>query len=107
MRLLAAVAGSRAGTRALKLLGGTTGAGPSLILAQFGSRQMQKQLTRLTVDKADALIRGAIDDPELFAALLVAPTSTIDQQARAARTIQTWLVSAGATAADITTIEEE
>ncbi len=90
-RLLAAVAGSRAGTRILKILGGTTGAGPNLILAQFGSRQMQQTLTNLSVDKADQLIREAMVNPELFAALMTRPTATVKQQADNARIINAWI----------------
>lgn len=94
-RLVAAIAGSRAGTRALKLLGGTGGAGPSLILAQFGSRTMQQSLTRLSIDKADEIIRAAMTDRELFAALMTKPTDTIKVQADAARTINAWLAQVG------------
>lgn len=91
LRLLGAVAGSRAGTHLLRITGGATGAGPSLILAQFGSRRMQNALTSLSVDQADALIRRAMTDRELFEALLVKPTATLPTQARAARTIEAFL----------------
>jgi hypothetical protein len=112
MRLLASIAGSRAGTRILKIFGGATGAGPSLILAQFGSRVMRERLGALTKDKAEALIRAALrgertaDGKDVFEALLVKPTDNIAKQADAARTIQAWLIGAGAEAADSTTEEE-
>ena len=111
---MAAIAGSRAGTRLLKLFGGASGAGPSLILAQFGSRQMQKVLKGLNTDKADELLRAAIagakteDGSSVMAALLTKPTDTIAQQAADARVLQAWLLQAGAEAAGETTpVDEE
>ena len=91
MRLMGAIAGSKFGSRVLGLTGGATGAGPSLIVSQFGSRMMQKRLTELSVDKADEMIRAAATDKELFAALLTKPTDSLKKQADAARTIQAWL----------------
>lgn len=91
MRLAGAIAGSKAGSRILKLLGGAGGAGPSLIVSQFGSKSMQNTLTSLSVDRADAMIRAAMTDRELFAALMTHPTANIKAQADAARTIQAWL----------------
>lgn len=96
MRLLGAIGGSRAGTRLLRVFGGAGGAGPSLILAQFGSRELRKTLSKLSVDRGDAIMRAAFEDADLFAALLTAPTDSIKQQATAAKVINAWLVSAGA-----------
>lgn len=91
MRFMAAVAGSKSGARLLKLLGGASGAGPSLIVAQYGSKIMQGRLTALSVDKADEMIRAAMVDKELFAALMTRPTDTVKKQADAARVMQAWL----------------
>lgn len=99
MRLLAAVAGSRAGTRVLKLFGGTAGAGPSLILAGFGARQMRQFLRNLSVDTADELLRAAFrgetvpnSDQTLLEALLTTPTSSTSKQAQAARSLEVFLI---------------
>tara|TARA_R100001143_G_C3360997_1_gene135669 strand:+ start:1959 stop:4226 length:2268 start_codon:yes stop_codon:yes gene_type:complete len=100
MRLFGAIAGSKSGSRVLKALGGAGGAGPSLIVSQYGSRFMQNTLTKLSVDKADALIRAATTDKDLYQALLTKPTDTLKKQADAARTIQAWL-------AQVTPDEEE
>ncbi len=97
MRLLGAIAGSKSGSRLLKLLGGAGGAGPSLIVSQYGSKLMQNTLTRLSVDKADEMIRAAMTDRELFAALMTRPTDNLKAQADAARTIQAWLARVGDT----------
>jgi len=93
LRLMAAIAGSRAGTRALKLFG-AAGAGPSLILAQFGSKVMQKELSSLSVDSADAFIREAATNKKMFSALLTKPTDSIKRQAEAVKTIKAFLVQA-------------
>ena len=99
MRLLAAVAGSRAGTRILRTFGGATGAGPSLILAGFGSRTLTQTLKRLSVDTADELLRAAFrgetvpgSDQTLLEVLLVTPTSSTSKQAQAARSLEVFLV---------------
>ena len=97
MRLLGAIAGSKSGSRLLKLLGGAGGAGPSLIVSQYGSKLMQNTLTRLSVDRADEMIRAAMTDRELFAALMTRPTDNLKAQADAARTIQAWLARVGDT----------
>lgn len=105
MRLVGAIAGSRAGTRALRFFGGAGGAGPSLILAQFGSRELQKTLRKLTVNRGDAIIRASMEDPGLHAALLIAPTDPVKQQAAAAKVINAWLLATGAETA--APVEEE
>lgn len=60
-RTIAARQGARAGQ-------GTSGA--SLLTANFASRRMQKILDSLTNDRAEALIRDAITDRDLFVALM-------------------------------------
>lgn len=91
MRLMGAIAGSRFGTGALKLLGGSHGAGPSLILAQFGSQRAKEMMKGLSVDKAAKIMEAAATDKELYAALLTKPTDPLAVQAKAARTLQAWL----------------
>lgn len=91
MRLFGAIAGSRFGTGVLKALGGAHGAGPSLILAQFGSQRAKEMLRGLSVDKAQQIIEAASTNKELYAALLTKPTDPLAVQAKAARTIQAWL----------------
>ncbi|KKL69666.1 hypothetical protein LCGC14_2112640, partial [marine sediment metagenome] len=102
LRLVAAIAGSRAGTRALKIFGGVSGAGPSLILAQFGSREFQKSLKGILTDKADLLLRAAMDNRKLYNALLTANTAPIKQQADAARVLNAWALGVTAEAANNT-----
>lgn len=99
MRLLAAIGGSRAGTRILRVFGGATGAGPSLILANFGSQQMRNFFRSLSVDTADELLRAAFrgetvpnSDQTLLEALLTTPTSSTRKQAQAARSLEVFLV---------------
>lgn len=105
LRLLAAIGGTRAGTRALRLLGGSGGgAGPSFVLAQFGSQEMRKALSKLNVDGGEALIQRAMvpDDEgrELFAALLTKPTDPLKLQADHAQIINAWLARTAGEAAD-------
>jgi hypothetical protein len=89
LRLVAAIAGAKWGQR----IAGA-GMGSSLVLAQFGSRVMQDRLKSLLRDDADLLLRAAMTNKELFAALLVRPTSPVKEQVRAARIINAFLVPA-------------
>lgn len=60
-RTFAARQGAKAGA-------GTSGA--SLLTANFASRRMQEFLNRLSNDRATQLVRDAIEDKDLFRALL-------------------------------------
>lgn len=101
VRFLGAVVGSTSGTRALKLFSLASGAGPSLIIAQFGSRVMRQRLQSLSVNNADELIRSALSgattevngvQKSLLEALLLKPTATLRKQAQAAETIGAFLL---------------
>ncbi len=96
MRAVAALAGSKAGSRTLKFFGGA-GAGGSLILTRLGSEQMTLTLRNMTTDQADTLLRRAAiprtpEDEGLMAALLVKPTDTAKRKADAARTLNAFLL---------------
>ena len=99
LNLVARIAGSKAGTRALKLFG-AAGAGPSLILAQFGSKTMQTALRGLSIDQAELVMRKAALDKELMAAMLIRPNDSLKRQADAARVINAFVFKVGQQAGD-------
>lgn len=102
LRLVAAIAGSRAGTRLLRLTGGAAaGPGPNLIVAQFGSKTLRDRFKSLSVDRADQLLRAALSGETrevdgktvtLMEALLTKPTASLPKQTQAARTIDAFLL---------------
>ncbi|MCK0102538.1 hypothetical protein [Pseudohalocynthiibacter sp. F2068] len=86
-RTFAARQGAKAGA-------GTSGA--SLLTANFASRRMQRILEGLTNDRASALLRDAVEDSELFAALLTPQTSQTRSR-HVERRLTEWLVGYAAT----------
>ena len=91
-RTIAARQGARAGQ-------GTSGA--SLLTANFASRRMQRILDSLTNDRAEALIRDAITDKDLFTALMTKSRSPSAQRMVETRLTE-WLVgAAGVQASEI------
>jgi len=94
--LLARTVAARQGARA-----GAGASGASLLTANFASRRMQSILERLTNDRAEALLRDAVQDRDLFVALM-----TRTQTPEAVRMVETrlteWLIgSAGVAASEL------
>lgn len=89
LQLGAALIGAKGGQR----IAGQ-GLGSSLVMAQFASNRMRSMLARFTADKATEIMIRAHSDPELYAALLVGPTSSKRQQDRAADVLSAWLIPA-------------
>ena len=90
LKYFGTVVGARAGAKA-----GAGTSGASLKTASFFSNRVNKFLDRVTNDKAEALIRDAITDEDLFITLLRGDFNT---QAGAAKTnakLNAWLASAG------------
>lgn len=85
----ARVAGARAGAS----LGGGSMAG-GLQSAQMMSGRVKRFMERLTNDRAAQLLAEAVNDPELYAALL-SPTSTTAQAREAGRRLNAWLLGPG------------
>ncbi|MBN7764016.1 hypothetical protein JYP52_23035 [Nitratireductor aquibiodomus] len=76
--IISFIARSFAARQGAKAGRGTSGA--SLLTANFASKRMQRLLERLTLDKAEALIRQAVTgDKELFEALLT-PSGEISRR---------------------------
>lgn len=69
------------------------GTGSSLVMAQAFSQRMRGALQHLTRDKASELIAASVEDPELFRALLVGPTSSAKRQTQAVQRINAWLAA--------------
>lgn len=76
-----------------------------LVLAGFFARMARQRLAGIFGDEAQKILVAAHKDPELYAALLVKPTSPVSQQDKAARTINAWL--SGPTGASINEIEDD
>ncbi len=100
IRLLGAMAGSESATKLRRVLGATA-QGPSLIIASFGSKIMQKRLTNMSVDQADRLIRQALSgekrivdgkEVDLLEVLLLKPTAGLKKQADAAQILGAFLI---------------
>jgi len=72
--------------------------GSSLVMAGAFSERMRMVLDRLTRNTAKQLLIDAHNNnPTLYRALLTNPTMPEPQQAKAAKTIQSWLIAVGAT----------
>ena len=67
--------GVRQGARA-----GQGVSGASLLTANFASQRMKRILEGLTNDRAEALLRDAVTDPDLMQALLTRNTSLIRER---------------------------
>ena len=85
LELIAAYTGARTGGR----MGGDIGSG--ILLANFMSNLNRRALRVLFNDKRSEVLREAIDNPELYRALLVRPTDPIPRQERAAQQIMSWM----------------
>lgn len=83
---VASYMGAQSGGRLAKNMGS------SLVLAQKGASFYRRWASKLTTDKARSLITGAVDDPELYRALLVGPTAHPKAQEQAIQRINAWLV---------------
>ena len=93
-RIIGLVAGTLAARAGAKLGAGTSGA--SLRTANLATQTVNKVLGNLTNDKAEALLRDAIQDKELFRALLM-PVSTKAHAKYAEDRLAEWLVGYAAT----------
>ena len=87
--IIAFVARTFAARQGAKAGAGVSGA--SLLTAGFASKRMQNILKNLTNDKAEALIKDAITDPDLFKALL-APQRTDAIRKRTEKRLIEWLI---------------
>jgi hypothetical protein len=77
--------GAQSGGRLAKQMGS------SLVLAGRGASMYRGIAEKLTTNKARMLIHGAVDDPDLFRALLVGPTEPAKKQTDALRRVHAWL----------------
>jgi hypothetical protein len=98
IHLIGTTLGARAGAQ---LGAGTSGA--SLKMSAYLSKMVDKTLGGLTNDTAGALLRDAVDDPDLFAALLRDPTTIAGAKDVNAR-LNAWIVGVGRNYLDV---EEE
>ncbi|SHJ24475.1 hypothetical protein [Wenxinia saemankumensis] len=94
--LLSNTAAARMGAQAGQ---GTSGA--SLLTANFATRRMRRILDSLTNDRAELLVRNAIEDRELFAALL-RPVNSPEAARHVERRLTEWLLGTGAVVASET-----
>lgn len=72
----------------------------ALVLAGFFARTARNRLAGLFGDEAQRVLIAAHRDPELYAALLVKPTSPVKEQDKAARVLNAWLYGAGEAAVE-------
>lgn len=84
---IASYLGAHAGGKAGKEMGS------SLVMAGRTAAYFRRIGNGLTTNKARALITGAVDDPDLYRALLVGPTSSAAKQADSLRRINAWLAA--------------
>ena len=98
IHLIGTTLGARSGAQ---LGAGTSGA--SLKMSAYLSKLVDKTLGGLTNDTAGALLRDAIDDPDLFAALLRDPTTIAGAKDVNAK-LNAWIVGVGRNYLDV---EEE
>lgn len=82
---VASYLGAKAGGRLAKDMGA------SLVLAGKGASYYRQFAAKLTTSKARSLVTGAVDDPELYRALLVGPTDSAKAQKEALQRINAWL----------------
>jgi hypothetical protein len=78
-------------------MGGEAGKemGSSLVLAGYGSTNVQKVVMRIVRDKPAEVIMDTVFDNALFKALMVKPTDPLPKQERAAKVLKSWLLGAG------------
>lgn len=87
-QLGAALIGAKSGQRVAG-----RGLGSSLVIASFMSRQARDKLSRLTSDEAERLMRDAVTDQKLFAALLTGPGATPRKRRESARVVNAWVLA--------------
>lgn len=87
VQLIGAMAAARQGTQAAQAVGGNP-----LVLAGFFTNKMRNFIAKLTSDKATELMIDAVTDKELYNKLLTMPTSGVEEQAAAAKYLNTWLL---------------
>lgn len=90
MQLLATLVGAKSGQH----MAGK-GIGSSLVLAQYFSKRARRTLGKVFGDEATRILTEAHRNPELYAALLVKPTSPMKEQDKAARVLNAWLYPTG------------
>jgi hypothetical protein len=78
-------------------MGGEAGKtmGSGLVLANYGSTNIQKVVMRIVRDKPAEVIMDAIFDNALFKALMIKPTDALPKQEKAAKVLKSWLLGAG------------
>jgi len=87
LQLAATLAGAKSGQR----MAGK-GLGSSLVLAQFMSNKARNTLARLTSNEAERLMMDAVNDPQLYSALLTRSTLGQQQMRTRAAYLESWLM---------------
>lgn len=87
---VARIAAARQGARA----GQGTGGGQLVIAGEF-SKRASRILKRLTNDTAEQLLKDAVQDPDLFKALLLRENATIGLKDKRVRSLSEWAIGAG------------
>lgn len=95
-KVISLMAGTLAARAGAQLGAGTSGA--SLRTANLATQAVNKALGTLTNDKAEALLRDAIQDRELFRALLM-PANTTERARQIERRLTEWAIGYTATVA--------
>jgi hypothetical protein len=73
---LARIIGAREGAKLGK-------GGSSIVTANIGSTLLRRRIEKLTASKAEMLLKQAVNDGELYRALLVGPTASKSSQEKA------------------------
>ncbi|MEM9477855.1 MAG: hypothetical protein AAGA71_21425 [Pseudomonadota bacterium] len=95
---VARIAAARQGARA----GQGTGGGQLVIAGEF-SKRVSRILKNLTNDTAEQLLKDAVQDPDLFKALLLRDNATVGLKDPRIRSLSEWAIGAGV----VSSMEEE
>jgi len=87
LQLGAAIIGSNSGQRF-----SSGGIGSGLVLAQYMSNKTRGLLSKITSDQAAKLMNDAIQDPELYSAMLLKKNAPREKLQEGARYVESWLL---------------